>query len=85
MRDAFNGIQGAVGPATNMQTFSGVTDTVGSRDVPNVQQFLMNKYPNKLIVELVNGTDVGNVPVVVMVPAENVCPANTNQVVTAWP
>ncbi|HJX83594.1 MAG TPA: RHS repeat-associated core domain-containing protein [Candidatus Angelobacter sp.] len=84
---AFKGlsIQGTVGftsPLDAMipelsQSFSGITDTIGSSVVPNVQQTLMQNNPGKLILELVTGHEMGTVPVHIQVPATRACPAGT--------
>ena len=60
------------------QSFSGVTDTIGSSTVPNVQNFLMKNNPGALILELVTGSDMGKVPVQIQVPASMSCPAGTS-------
>jgi hypothetical protein len=60
--------------------FNGVTDTVGSTEVPNVQQVLQNRFPGDLILELNNLTkenDPWVTPGIVHVPEPMACPAGT--------
>ncbi len=64
-------------PGTS-QSFSGITDTIGSSTVPNVQNFLMKNNPGALILELVTGSDMGTVPVQIQVPPSMSCPAGTS-------
>ena len=60
--------------------FMGVTDTVGSSDVPNVQSFLQNRFPGDLILQLNNlptKYDPGVTAGIVSVPEPMGCPAGT--------
>jgi RHS repeat-associated protein len=59
------------------QSFSGITDVIGSSAVPNVRNFLIQKNPNALILELVNGSDQGVTTVQLTVPGGQACPAGT--------
>jgi hypothetical protein len=62
-------------------SFQGVVDTIGSIKVPNVQAFLMNKYPGNLILELPGASkDNGITNVNLNIPAGMSCPAGTTQV-----
>jgi hypothetical protein len=54
------------------QSFSGITDTIGSSTVPHVQNFLMKSNPGALILELVTGSDMGTVPVQIQGSGVNV-------------
>ena len=59
-------------------SFQGVVDTIGSKVIPNVQTFLMNRNPGRLIIELPGGErdfDVTNG--VITVPAAMGCPQGT--------
>jgi len=60
--------------------FKGVTDTVGSSDVPNVQRYLQNRFPGDLILEL-NNLPKQDDPMVtgafVEVPEPMGCPVGT--------
>ena len=62
--------------------FKGVTDTVGSSTVPNVQQYLQNRFPGNLILELNNlpaKNDSGQSTFTALsVPQPMGCPAGTN-------
>jgi RHS repeat-associated protein len=76
-----SGTVGYTGPLAwpgSSQSFSGITDTIGSRTVPNVQNFLMKSNPGALILELVTGSDMGKVPVTITVPGGMSCPAGTS-------
>jgi RHS repeat-associated protein len=76
-----SGTVGYTGPLAfpgTSQSFSGITDTIGSSTVPNVQNFLMKNNPGSLILELVTGSDMGTVPVQIQVPASMSCPAGTS-------
>jgi RHS repeat-associated protein len=60
--------------------FKGVTDTVGSSDVPNVQSYLQNRFPGDLILELNNLPKAYDPMVtggIVSVPQPMGCPAGT--------
>jgi RHS repeat-associated protein len=62
-------------------SFRGLVDTIGSTDIPNVQSYLMNKNPEKLIIELPGASqDYGVTNVTVIVPSALACPAGTVQV-----
>jgi len=62
-------------------SFQGLVDTVGSTTIPNVQRFLMNKYPGKFIAELPGATrDYGSTAVTLTVPNGVGCPTGTVQV-----
>jgi hypothetical protein len=71
------GYWGPLGWPGSSQSFSGITDTIGSSSVPNVQNFLMKSNPGALILELVTGSDMGKVPVQITVPGGMSCPAGT--------
>jgi len=59
-------------------SFQGIVDTVGSTDVPDVQNFLMNRYPGDLIIELPGASkDNGVSQGAVTVPSGMSCPVGT--------
>lgn len=59
-------------------SFQGVVDTIGSTTVPNVQGFLMNKYPGQLILELPGASqDYGVTGVQLTMPGAMSCPRGT--------
>lgn len=61
--------------------FQGLVDTIGSTDIPNVQSYLINKNPGKLIIELPGASqDYGITNVTVTVPSTLPCPAGTAEV-----
>ena len=60
------------------QSFSGITDVIGSNQVRNVRATLMKENPNALILELVTGRDQGLAPVEITVPGGMGCPAGTH-------
>jgi hypothetical protein len=54
---------------------------VGSSEIPNVQSYLMNKYPGKLIIELPGASkDYGITDVMLKIPNAMNCPAGTVEV-----
>lgn len=58
--------------------FEGIVDSIGSTDVPNVQGFLMSKYPGDLIIELPGASkDYGITPVQITGPSGMSCPEGT--------
>ncbi len=62
-------------------SFHGVVDTIGSTQIPNVQDYLMQEYPGKTIIELPGSPrDLGVTKGVFTVPASMSCPAGTTQV-----
>ena len=84
-------IGGTAGTGNAAQTFHGISDTVGSTDVPDVQTYLQNKYPNAVILELVNGQDSTAfnpqdviVDINLHVPPEISCPSFTTETGRAW-
>jgi RHS repeat-associated protein len=77
-------IGGTTGTGSSTQTFHGLSDTIGSQDVPNVQTFLQNRFPNSVILELVSGTDQGTVPINLHVPPDISCPSFTTETGRAW-
>ena len=84
LRPILGGISGTAGTGPDSQNFGGVGDTIGSVDVKNVQAFLQDKFPGDLILEFVNGKDLGVVPVVVIVPANIACPCGTTESGRLW-
>ncbi len=62
---------------SSTQSFSGITDVIGSSSVADVRNFLIQRNPNALILELVNGSDQGVTTVRLTVPAGQACPAGT--------
>ncbi len=62
-------------------SFQGVVDTIGSTQIPNVQDYLMQEYPGKTIIELPGSPrDLGVTQGIFTVPATMSCPAGTTQV-----
>ena len=79
LRPFINQVSG-VFPNVNV-SFQGLVDTIGSTTIPNVQSYLMNKFPGDLIVELPGATqDYGVTAVTVTAPSALGCPAGTVQV-----
>jgi len=60
--------------------FSGVSGTIGSKDVPDVQNYLQNRLPGDLVLKL-NGLSKANDPMetfgVVSTPGKVACPVGT--------
>jgi len=77
-------VRGSAGTGSSGQNFSGIGDTVGSTDVADVQNVLQNRYPGVLILEFVNGQDLGTVPVTLMIPAGMSCPCGTTETGRLW-
>lgn len=84
-------IGGTAGTGNAAQTFHGISDTIGSQDVPNVQTYLQNKYPNAVILELVSGQDSTAfnpqdviVQINLHVPPEISCPSFTTETGRVW-
>jgi RHS repeat-associated protein len=61
-------------------SFSGITDVIGSNVVPHVRQFLMARYPGQLLLEFPGGIDLGARTVTLSVPQALGCPQGTNPV-----
>jgi RHS repeat-associated protein len=76
--------RGSAGSGSSSQSFGGIGDTIGSTDVPDVQNMLLNRYPGALILEFVNGADLGTVPVTLMIPAGLSCPCGTTETGRLW-
>jgi len=65
------------GTTSGGQAFYGISDTIGSNDVPDVQNFLMNRFPDTLILELISGRDEGITSVSIKIPHTLNCPIGT--------
>jgi RHS repeat-associated protein len=77
LRKHFQEISGTCG---NGISFNWVTDTIGSNDVTDVQDYLMNKYPGMLILELPSIiNDGGTQSVEITVPSDMDCPSGTKE------
>lgn len=76
LRSALHKISGLT---TGGQRFLGISDIVGSKEVPNVKRFLMNIFPNTLVIELVSGTDEGVAGITITVPESIGCPQGTRR------
>lgn len=66
------------------QKFAGLTEVVGSTDVPNVRDYLRSRFPNALVLELVTGKDERVAGVMIQVPAQMQCPSGTSEVGRVW-
>ncbi len=67
-------------PGPNI-SFQGVVETIGSTAVPNVQGYLMGRFPGNLILELPGASrDYGITSVNLTIPASMTCPAGTTKV-----
>jgi len=76
LRPYIGQISGTAGGAS----FSGITDVVGSNEVPNVRDVLQARYPGQLILELPSSKDLGSVDVTIRgVPEDKPCPAGTRR------
>jgi len=84
LRPFLRSVRGSAGIGSSSQNIVGIGDTVGSTDVADVQNVLMNANPGMLILELVNGVDLGTVPVTLMVPAGISCPCGTTETGRLW-
>ena len=60
------------------QSFSGVTDIIGSKDVSYVREMLKTRYAGSLALELVSGQDKGTTAVSLSVPNSIGCPVGTS-------
>lgn len=58
--------------------FNNIADQVGNGEVKNVRQMLMTTNPGALIIEDINGKDLGTVPIVICGPAGMSCPTGTH-------
>lgn len=63
--------------------FSGVTDVIGSKNVPagydNIRDWLQDQYPNQPIIELPSGKDMGSIPMMLKIPDSLRCPPGTRE------
>lgn len=59
------------------QSFSGISDIIGSSDVNNVREMLRSRNAGSLSLELVSGRDEGTTAVSILVPNTIECPAGT--------
>ena len=59
------------------QSFSGITDVIGSAKIAHVRQKLMQRYPGQLLLEFPGGIDLGTRQVTLQVPQALGCPQGT--------
>jgi hypothetical protein len=80
LRGHLGEIHGNVGGAP---IFQGVSDVIGGEAIPppylNIRQWLMDRFPGTLLIELPSGDDLGVVPIDVWVPMELGCPDGTTR------